>query len=125
MKKRTVWFIVTLGLVAGAYRFYKYLYKDHRDIAAEEIAFRYEAIQLQEEFVNGNSKALNQTISVTGTITEVKENVVSLDHVVVGVVDTSQELKTGVQISLKGRCLGYDDLFETVNLDQCVLIDQP
>ena len=47
MKRKIVFLIVMLGLVAGAYIGYKYLYKDHRNIENEVSVLEVEADELQ------------------------------------------------------------------------------
>jgi hypothetical protein len=32
------------------------------------------------------------------------------------------DFKNGDIVVIKGRCIGYDDLFEIVKLDQCIII---
>jgi len=36
-----------------------------------------------------------------------------------------QGLSLDKKVTIKGRCIGYDDLFELAKLDQCSLSNQP
>jgi len=126
MKKKIVFLIVMLVLVVGTYTGYKYLYKDHRNIQNEVAVMEVSAAQLQQEFLNNTSESvLNKTLTVNGTITQIEDNSIIIDEM----VHCSFELKfeglaKGDKVSIKGRCIGYDDLFEIVKLDQSTLIDR-
>ena len=108
---------------------YAYMYKDHRDIASEDAAYRVSVKKLQNEFLvnplESNRKYLDKSIEVFGVITTIdssshsivvdgKLSVVFKDSVLNGLF-----LQKG--IVLKGRFLGYDDLLEELKMDQAVL----
>ncbi|MCB0456783.1 MAG: hypothetical protein R2776_09205 [Flavobacteriaceae bacterium] len=122
MKKRSL-LIAFLVIVAGAYTGYKYLYKSHRNIEAETPSVNVEATQLVAMFTAGETQnILNKTIIVSGTITEMDVQSVILDDVVHCVFETfPKNLKQQDKVSIKGRCIGFDDLFEQAKLDQCSL----
>ncbi|HBC03364.1 MAG TPA: hypothetical protein DC015_03990 [Aequorivita sp.] len=66
---------------------------------------------------------MNQTISVTGVITNLEDGAITLDESVYATFDENiPQLTTNEKIMIKGRCIGYDELFEIVKLDQCSLI---
>jgi len=126
MKKKVVFLIVTLGLVAGAYTGYKYLYKDHRNIANETSIRVVNASELQRLFQNNETEnLLNQTVTVEGEITQIEANTLTLnDKVQCSFTNGVEGLTVGDVVSVKGRCIGYDDLFEIVKMDQST-ITQP
>ncbi|MEL6811963.1 MAG: hypothetical protein AAFP76_11560 [Bacteroidota bacterium] len=123
MKKKTVLLIVMLGLVAGAYIGYRYLYKDHRNIETEASVLTIKADRLQERFQNGTEDSLlNRTLTIKGTITQVEEQSVLVDEKVLCSFNTLPTgLIVGDEVEIKGRCIGYDDLFEIVKMDQSTL----
>ncbi|MBX2829266.1 MAG: hypothetical protein KTR22_13960 [Flavobacteriaceae bacterium] len=124
MKKKIVFLVVALVLVVGAYTGYKYLYKDHRNIAEEVSVFSGSAEEVQELFATGQrTDLLNKTITVTGMVSQVETTSVTLDEKVQCVFVETQNFNQGMQITVKGRCIGYDDLFEIVKLDQSQRID--
>ncbi len=121
MKKRRLFFLVVILLLVGAYFTYNYLYQDHRDIKTEDSVIEITAEDLLQQFKSGTAASiLNNTITVTGTISQIEEMAVTLNNSVhcsfdgglTGLVDNEE-------IKIKGRCIGYDDLFEVVKLDQC------
>lgn len=123
MKRKIVFLIVMLGLVAGAYIGYKYLYKDHRNIENEVSVLEVEADELQLMFLNNQTNAvLDKTVTVGGTITEIEGNSITIDDKVHCSFDHRiDQLNVGDQVRVKGRCIGYDDLFEIVKLDQATI----
>ena len=65
-------------------------------------------------------------ILITGTITDLEENIIILDNGIVCTLDPSQKIDdqiyTGSKISIKGRCIGYDDLLEEIRVDHSFVI---
>jgi len=124
MKKKIVFLIVMLVLVVGAYTGYKYLYKDHRNITKEVAVVETSAAQLQEQFQNNAAEALlNKTLTVTGIVTQIEGKSITIDDKVhCSFKYEMKGVQVGDEIHLKGRCIGYDDLFEIVKLDQSTLI---
>lgn len=112
-----------LLLLAG-YIGYGYLYKDHRDIAAEASTLEISALELIQKFKNGEGTSLlNKTITVSGKLTQVEPQAITLDEAIYGSFDANIEnLNLNDSYRIKGRCIGYDDLFEIVKLDQCTIL---
>lgn len=126
MKRKTILVLLVLAVITIGV--YYYAYKGHRNIAEEEAVFSGEAIALYTSFSKPTTAAMdmfsNQTVVVTGLVTAIEANVLTLDKVLLAQFDS---LPTGLRISdklsIKGRCIGYDDLFEVVALDQCIIMD--
>ena len=129
MSKKNIIIFFVLFIAFDCFLVYKYIYKGHRDIQSEEAAFTMEAKAFASEFSKNQEEAskkyLNQTVVVTGQITEVEDEGVTLGETVYAALNTTSasSLKTGDQIKLKGRCIGYDELLEVVRLDQCAIIE--
>lgn len=123
MKKRNYILIAFLVIVVGAYTGYKYLYKNHRNIETEVPSVKVDATELVGLFVSENtSSILNKTVEVTGVITEMDAQSVTLDEAIQCTFDLlPQGLELNKKVTIKGRCIGYDDLFEIAKLDQCSL----
>lgn len=124
MNKRFKLIIMALLFAFGGYFAYDYIYKEHRDIAGEHSSLEISAPYLLERFkTNDGSSILNATITVTGTVSELEEQALTIDAFVHCLFDTSlKDVAVGEAIIIKGRCIGYDDLFEVVKLDQCTII---
>ncbi|HNP68014.1 MAG TPA: hypothetical protein PKH16_08935 [Aequorivita sp.] len=116
--------LILIILLSVGYFGYNYIYQDHRDIKSETSQLEITASYLLERFkTNDGNALLNQTISVTGVITNLEDGAITLDESVYATFDENiPQLTTNEKIMIKGRCIGYDELFEIVKLDQCSLI---
>lgn len=124
MRKWVIFFILVLLAILA----YNYIYKDHRDIEAEETVIKVSATSLKNDFTNNPIKSdeqyIDKTIEVYGLITEINSNNITLNNKVFclfngGVYNLTEE---DIELNIKGRVIGYDDLLEQVKLDQCVIV---
>ncbi|WP_297334537.1 hypothetical protein [Flavobacterium sp.] len=126
MNRRAVIIVILLVVIIGGYFFYNsYLYKDARNIAGEQPAFTVDAGQMLAEYEQGaeaaTAKYLNKTIAVQGRVTSVNDSVVIIDSAVFCAFAGKREIYVDEAITVKGRCIGYDEIFGEVKLDQCTL----
>lgn len=118
---------IILALIAvGAIVAYFIYNKPHRNIsdtapsynlAADDLLQRY-----QEDGPQADSTFLNEVIVVSGTVLSKEEKAVLLDDAVYCKLDSltsAADFSEGDEVRLKGRVLGYDDLFSQVQLDNC------
>ncbi|TBN04414.1 hypothetical protein EYD45_07295 [Hyunsoonleella flava] len=127
MKKKTAYIIAfsvfTLGVLACAV--YGYMYKEHRDIATEEVDYSLSSNDLKNvmrtDSVSG--QFIDKVIKTEGVITSIEQNSVVLNNVIqVNFINTDVSmLKPEATLSIKGRCVGYDDLLEVVKIDQATI----
>ena len=124
MKKKRLFLILILLVVIGGFMVYNYMYQDHRDIQSETSQLEITAPYLLERFkTDDDASLLNKTITVTGTITSIEEGAVTLNEsVYASFSEEIPELKANNKVAIKGRCIGYDELFGIVKLDQCTMI---
>jgi hypothetical protein len=115
--------LILLGLAVVIIGFYYYAYKDHRDIAIEGAVYTDTAVALKDSIVQNNEAFLNQTVAVSGVVTFIDDHSITLNGALVAQFATGHTAQLNQELTLKGRCIGYDDLFEVVVLDQCVLIN--
>lgn len=121
-------YIVLLGILLIIVLVYSYVYQDHRDIEKEKAEFTMDAdIIIKEFFMNSQvneTKYLNKTIEVKGIVTNQSEKSISLnDNIFCQFSELiPSKLKTNIEISIKGRFIGYDDLLEELKFDQCMVI---
>ncbi len=112
-------------LIGGGYF---YLNPSHRNIQEEEVKYTVTSSELEESFRGTGPKRniADQVIQTNGSITALDEKSVTLDKKVE--VRFLKKLPAGLEIgrevSIKGRCVGYDDLLEVVKIDQAMLIEQ-
>ena len=124
--------IVLALLAVGAIVGYFIYNKPHRDIRATEASHQMEATALYEAYQQNASEAdstfLNEVISVSGVVLAIEEKALLLDEVVYCKLDSltqTSDFAEGDEVNLKGRVLGYDDLFGQVRLDNCTPQKKP
>lgn len=120
--------ILIVIIVLAAFIGYNYLYKDHRNIEGENAQYSLTAQQIHSEFsidpIVSQNKYLNKTIEISGNVSEIKENEITIDDMVFCQISEKaiqQEIKLNSNITIKGRFIGYDDLLEQIKLDQCII----
>ena len=106
---------------------YNYVFNpSHRNIANEKAVTSMDALALQKEFqeneTRANTRYLDQTIVIEGTVTAIQNNEITLDDSVLIHFDSekNEPLPIGVTTTVKGRCLGFDELLELVKIDQAI-----
>jgi len=124
MKKQTKLLIVLFLVITGGYFAYNYMYQDHRDIQSEEAKVTVSASGLVSFFKDNKSEEiLNNTVQISGKITEMDAKSITLDDSVQCSFDQElKEVNLNDKITVKGRCIGFDDLFEIAKLDQSTII---
>lgn len=123
------WIIILILLVIGGIIGYNYIYQDHRDIESETAEFSMSsselAIQFSKDAISAEQKFLNKTIEISGLISDISTNDITIDDNVfcqfLNTIETS--LDKNDKAKIKGRVIGYDDLLEQVKLDQCTIIN--
>lgn len=127
MKKKL--FYILLLLIVVVFGVYKYIYKSHRDIASEDAAFSKTVLEVFEAFTTNDSLAnktyLDKTISVKGKITNIDlaNRIITVDEKLSArfTENISDNIKLQDSINLKGRLVGFDDLLEEIQMDQCAI----
>ncbi len=120
--------LFVLAFVIGAFVYF-YVYKQHRDISSEKPEFKLSASEFVSEFSSNqkiaNNKYADQTILIYGKISslDLATNTIILNEKVIAVLVSKQNgsLSVGQKIAIKGRFVGYDDLFEELRMDQCII----
>ncbi|EJG02650.1 OB-fold protein [Flavobacterium sp. F52] len=125
-RKKTI--IVTAVLLvmisASIYFYYGVIFKEARNIASEAPDYSVTAKKLIEDYNADPKKAdalyLNKTIEITGKATKETDSVIVLENTVFCLF--KEKLKDKIirsNITIKGKCIGYDELFMEVKIDQC------
>ena len=134
--------ILTVALIAGSSSVYYIFNKPHRNIDLESPAYIIDAKSLFSEFSSDESFAnqtySNQIVQVTGNITEIfideyqisivlNDNIkgvnCELDKLTINRNKNHiNSLKLGDQITLKGKCDGFDMIMGVV-LTRCFIIN--
>lgn len=127
MNKRTLIIIGVIIIIATvAIAGYNYMYKDARNISEEKAEFSLSAKELAKAYSDdskaANEKFLNKTVAVEGMVSRTEDSLGVLNDVVVCMFDEMLTVKQNEIITVKGRCIGYDELFGEVKLDQCSMV---
>lgn len=130
-RKKIVLVIVALLLMtsAGIYFYYGFLFKEARNIESEAPDFSIEATKLLDDYNSDPKKAdaqyLNKTIEITGIVTKENDSVIIVENTVFCLFNQKTQIKSkNNKITVKGKCIGYDELFNEVKLDQCTINKQ-
>ncbi|CAA9196847.1 hypothetical protein FLA105534_01360 [Flavobacterium bizetiae] len=129
MKRKKIAFVIAALLIivsAGIYFYYGFLFKEARNIQSEMPDYTISATKLLEEYNADPKKAdqlyLNKTIEITGIVTKETDSVLILENTVFCLF--SQKVKSALinnKVTVKGKCIGYDELFQEVKIDQCTI----
>jgi predicted negative regulator of RcsB-dependent stress response len=123
--------IFFLGTLSVSAFLYFYVYKSHRNITTESVAFSISVIQLHQDFMNDSEtnikKYADKTIETYGKITslDLENNAIVLDNkVFLKMTETiSKDLTIQQTVKIKGRFVGFDDLLEELKMDQCIIVN--
>lgn len=119
------WIALIIVLIITTVIGYNYVYQDHRDIENEQTEFSMSSVEINQLFsknpTSAEQKFLNKTIEVSGLITDINSNDITIDDKVFCQFSNNLEpsLNKNEKVKIKGRVIGYDDLLEQVKLDQC------
>ncbi len=113
---------------------YLYIFeKPHRNYLQEDATISLSAHDLFNEYqINkklSNDNYLNKMVEVNGKVSLIEigtsRSNILLDNSLFCMfqIEISKKYKEGDIITIKGRCIGYDDIFSQVTLDQCFIID--
>lgn len=132
MKRKKIAFVIAALLIlasAGIYFYYGFLFKEARNIASEMPDFNISATKLLSDYDADPKKAdalyLNKTIEITGKVTKETDSVIVLENTVFCLF--TQKVKPTLlnnKVTVKGKCIGYDELFQEVKIDQCTINKQ-
>jgi tRNA_anti-like len=118
--------IVTLIGILGFAGYNYVLYGGERNLDTEKADFTVTSTDITSEFTNDidacNKKYLEKAVSISGTITSIKEKEITLDNsIICSLKNADKSLMKNQKITVKGRIVGYDDLMSELKLDQCFI----
>lgn len=127
MKKKFI--IFGLFVILGMFLLYNYIYKSHRDISSEKESFEISVSELKNDFTKNdslaNAKYLDKTIIVYGKITKIDlaNKMLTIDSLLIATItENNPTIKENEAVKLKGRFIGYDDLFGEFKMDECTIL---
>ncbi len=120
--------IAILVFLLSMFFTYKYVYQKHRNIETEKPVFVINSSDLIQEFTlnieASSKKYTNKTIEISGFVTAVDSFTLEINKRIICYFNKPINFNNllNKKISLKGRCLGFDELLEEIKLDQCTII---
>ena len=104
--------------------------KPHKDFNKSPFELTIESKELislyQDNIDNANTRFLDKILLVKGSITHIETDIIILDNGIVCTLDPSQTITNKIHlnknISVKGRCIGYDDLLEEIRIDHSFIM---
>jgi hypothetical protein len=119
--------IVFIIIISSTYN------KPHKDFNKSPFEVTIESKELislyQDNTDNANARFLDKILLVKGNITNIESDIIILDNGIVCTLDPSQvvteEIHLNKNISVKGRCIGYDDLLEEIRIDHSFIMRNP
>ena len=125
-RKIATLFFIFLAIAIGSYF---YIYQDFRDIDKSQPAYFISSTTLKNDFKANDSlaniKYLDKIIGIKGKVSSIDfyNRTVEIDGKILAVFKDSIQvtLVKEQELKIKGRFIGYDDLFEQYRFDQVVL----
>ena len=106
--------------------------KPHKTYVNEISAYSLSAENLFVEYNNNykesNEKYLGSVLSISGVVTKYSRNLIILNNRIVCSFNeddsalSSNNITLGDNLTIKGHCIGYDDLLEEVRVDHCIIM---
>ncbi|MEO9513577.1 MAG: hypothetical protein ABJN84_09915 [Flavobacteriaceae bacterium] len=124
IKKWIIGLALLLGFIMLVVSSYNYIYQGPRNIAKEEIAHQLNASELGKAMDNIALDYVDKVIQTNGKITAIEPSIIVIENKVqVSFQNKVEGLVNGSTVTIKGRCVGYDDLLEVVKIDQAIIIN--
>ena len=125
-KKFKIVAILLVVLIIGLFSYNYVMTSGGRDLEKETSEFSVSATAIFGDFSANaemaTKKYLNKAVEITGKVTNITENVITLDEKVSCQLRVSEQVNLDSQVKIKGRVTGYDDLLEELKLDQCLIV---
>jgi hypothetical protein len=130
LTKKRILLLVILVVMVAAVGYYYVFYGGSRDVAREDSVYSVTTAELTQEFTadaqKANAKYNNKTISIRGIATASAPTEIKIDEVVSCSFKTAApQVPANQKTTIKGRFVGYDELFGEFKFDQCTLTNNP
>ena len=129
MKRKGLrWLFISLIAIVLVIIIYKTIYPEPINIALQRPDFTLSA----DELAQGMSQAAlarkygGKVILTYGRVSSIDGNILMLkEGVIIHLSEVAgQKLAVGDSITIKGRCIGYDNLLEEVKMDQAYIVQE-
>jgi len=130
MNKKKILLVLSIIIIIIGYFGYKYVFKGPRDVSSESAEYTVTAKKLKIEFTSNQKKAdakyNGKAIIVSGKVSEKSKKSITLNTGVICVLSasTNNNVSLNMEVKIKGKVDGYDDLFEQVKLTECTILNK-
>ncbi|WP_060522877.1 hypothetical protein [Nonlabens sp. MIC269] len=126
MNRKYLYIFLILLVLVGVLS-YNYVYQDHKDIKNETASIKLNSqdliLMLTDDDLENDKLILDQVIEVTGVATDKAAQEMTLDFNVFIQLANPTKFPLNHTYTVKGRCIGYDDLLGEVKIDQAYILN--
>jgi hypothetical protein len=127
IKKKNIIFVIIFAFAVLGFNYV--LRGGKRDVASEKSDFQADSKTISDAFVTNidiaNKKYLDKVIEISGSVTAIKDTIVTIDNNVICTFKiANKSIQKDQRLTIKGRFVGYDDLMAELKLDNCSLIEK-
>lgn len=123
-KKNKLFLLVMLAITSIGFTFYQYSFKPPVKISEKKIDFVGSSTELLNKIQKEGNQWQDKVVIISGKITKLdSQGIMISPNIYCQFLDLifSKKIQLNDTISVKGRVIGYDDLFEELKLDQCLI----
>ena len=123
-KKNKLFVLVMLAITSIGFTFYQYSFKPPVKISEKKIDFVGSSTELLNKIQKEGNQWQDKVVIIFGKITKLdSQGIMISPNIYCQFLDSifSKKIQLNDTISVKGRVIGYDDLFEELKLDQCLI----
>jgi len=130
MNKKRILLVLSIIIIIIGYFGYKYVFKGPRNVSSETAEYTVTAKKLKIEFTSNQKKAdakyNGKAIIVSGKVSEKSKKSITLNTGVICVLsaNANNNVSLNMEVKIKGKVDGYDDLFEQVKLTECTILNK-
>ena len=123
-KKNKLTLLVILTITSIGFLLYKYSFKPPTKISQREVEFMGSSSELLNKIEKEGNQWQDKVVIISGKIKRLDSQAIIISpNIYCQFQDSifSKDIQLDESISVKGRVIGYDDLFEELKLDQCLI----
>ena len=123
-KKNKLFVLVMLAITSIGFTFYQYSFKPPVKISQKKIDFVGSSTELLNKIQKEGNQWQDKVVIISGKITKLdSQGIMISPNIYCQFLDSIflKKIQLNDTISVKGRVIGYDDLFEELKLDQCLI----
>lgn len=116
-----IFLVIAVAFFAG----YNYIYQAHEEVETSTVDYKGNTLDFITQLTENPSKWNNKVVELSGEVTSIeKEGIILNQNVYCQFLDSSsvQSITKNSTANIKGMVIGFDDLFNELKLNQCILV---